>query len=80
MSAYGQIRGGTYQATGHIGYPSNCIFVFDEAFEKFCDEYARQLTAQKDDPWLLGHFSDNEIRVIKPRSPGCAPGTGPRQA
>jgi hypothetical protein len=65
MSAYGQIRGGTYQATGHIGYPSNCIFVFDEAFEKFCDEYARQLTAQKDDPWLLGHFSDNEMPLSR---------------
>jgi hypothetical protein len=61
MSAYGERRGGTYQQSGHIGYPEDCIFVFDPDFEKFCDEYARQLTAQKDDPWLLGHFSDNEM-------------------
>ena len=61
MSAYGERRGGTYQQAGHIGYPEDCIFVFDPDFEKFCDEYAKQLAAQKDDPWLLGHFSDNEM-------------------
>ena len=62
MSAYGEKRGGTYQQSGHIGYPKDCIFVFDPAFEKFCDEYAKkQLTAAKDDPWLFGHFSDNEM-------------------
>ncbi len=61
MSAYGEHRGGTYQQAGHIGYPEDCIFVFDPDFEKFCDEYARRLAAQKDDPWLLGHFSDNEM-------------------
>ena len=61
MSRYGQQRGGTYQQSGHIGYPKDCIFVFDPEFEKFCDDYARQLAATKDDPWLLGHFSDNEM-------------------
>jgi hypothetical protein len=35
--------------------------VFDPEFETFCDQYAQQLTATKDDPWLLGHFSDNEL-------------------
>jgi hypothetical protein len=61
MSGYGAKRGGTYQKSGHMGYPNDCIFVFDPGFEEFCDEYARRLTAQKDDPWLLGHFSDNEL-------------------
>jgi hypothetical protein len=61
MSAYGQKRGGTYQQSGHIGYPKDCIFVFDPEFEKFCDTYAKQLTKSKIDPWLLGHFSDNEM-------------------
>lgn len=61
MSSYGQKRGGTYQQSGHIGYPNDCIFVFDPEFEKFCDNYARQLAWAKDDPWLLGHFSDNEM-------------------
>lgn len=61
MSSYGKKRGGTFQQPGHTGYPGNCIFVFDPEFEKFCDEHARQLAADKDDPWLLGHFSDNEM-------------------
>jgi hypothetical protein len=61
MSSYGQKRGGTYQQSGHIGYPKDCIFVFDPEFEKFCDSYAERLAATKDDPWLLGHFSDNEM-------------------
>jgi len=61
MAAYGKKRGGTFQQPGHTGYPGDCIFVFDPAFETFCDEYARQLAATKNDPWLLGHFSDNEM-------------------
>ncbi|HSY18291.1 MAG TPA: hypothetical protein VK815_08160 [Candidatus Acidoferrales bacterium] len=61
MSSYGQKRGGTYQQSGHVGYPKDCIFVFDPEFEKFCDSYAQQLAKSKDDPWLLGHFSDNEM-------------------
>jgi hypothetical protein len=61
MSSYGQKRGGTYQQPGHTGYPNNCIFVFDPEFETFCDVYARQLAQWKNDPWLLGYFSDNEM-------------------
>jgi hypothetical protein len=62
MSGYGKLRGGTYQKPGHTGYPNDCIFVFDPEFEDFCRRYARQkLAATKDDPWLLGHFSDNEM-------------------
>jgi len=61
MSAYGRKRGGIYQESGHMGYPQDCIFVFDPEFEVFCDSHARQLARDKDDPWLLGHFSDNEM-------------------
>ncbi|MEI7731244.1 MAG: hypothetical protein WCO56_16840 [Verrucomicrobiota bacterium] len=61
MSAYGKKRGGTYQKPGHTGYPSDCIFVFDPEFEKFCDEQAKSLEKGSKDPWLLGHFSDNEM-------------------
>jgi hypothetical protein len=61
MASYGKKRGGTYQKPGHTGYPGDCIFVFDPEFEAFCDEHARQLAVSKDDPWLLGHFSDNEL-------------------
>ncbi len=61
MSSYGKKRGGTYQQPGHTGYPNDCIFVFDPEFEAFCDQHASQLSAGRDDPWLLGHFSDNEM-------------------
>ena len=61
MSSHGKKRGGTYQLPGHTGYPKDAIFVFDPEFEAFCDEHARQLAATKDDPWLLGHFTDNEL-------------------
>lgn len=61
MSAYGKIRGGTFQKPGHMGYPNDAIFVFDPEFETFAMKHAEQLAATKDDPWLLGHFSDNEL-------------------
>lgn len=62
MSEYGKIRGGTRQLAGHVGYPNNAIFVFDPAFAEFCDKRAAEkLAPLRDDPWLLGHFSDNEL-------------------
>ena len=61
MSSYGRERGGTYQQPGHTGYPKSAIFVFDPEFETFCDRHAQQLSANKDDPNLFGHFSDNEM-------------------
>jgi len=62
MSGYGKLRGGTYQKPGHTGYPNDCIFVFDPEFEDFCRRHAKEdLSNTKDDPWLLGHFSDNEM-------------------
>jgi hypothetical protein len=61
MSSYGKKRGGTFQKPGHTGYPGDCIFVFDPGFETFCEEHARQLAKERDDSYLLGHFSDNEL-------------------
>ena len=61
MSAYGKQRGGTHQEAGHTGYPDDCPFIFDPEFVVFCDEHAKQLTEHKNDRWLLGHFSDNEL-------------------
>jgi hypothetical protein len=61
MSGYGKRRGGTFQEPGHTGYPNRCIFAFDPQFEAFADELARPLAQLKDDPYLLGYFSDNEM-------------------
>jgi len=61
MSLYGRQRGGIYQASGHTGYPQGCPFIFDPEFRPFCMKHAQQLSELKDDPWLLGHFTDNEL-------------------
>ncbi|YCM42770.1 hypothetical protein V2O64_15795 [Verrucomicrobiaceae bacterium 227] len=61
MASYGKIRGGTTQKSGHRGYPGNCPFIFDPEFPAFCLKHAEQLASTKDDPWLLGHFTDNEL-------------------
>ncbi len=65
MASYGKQRGGTYQQPGHTGYLNDCIFVFDPEWEPFCEEYAQKLAETKDDPWLLGHFSDNELPLTR---------------
>ncbi len=65
MSSYGKKRGGTFQKPGHTGYPRDAIFVFDPEFETFAMEHAAQLARLKDDPWLLGHFSDNEMPLYR---------------
>ena len=61
MSSYGKQRGGTRRVPGHTGYPGDVIFVFDPEFEIFCDNYAKKLAENKNDPNLIGYFSDNEM-------------------
>jgi hypothetical protein len=65
MSKYGSKRGGTFATPGHTGYPNDCIFAFDPEFAAFCDEQAKSLAKLKDDPYLLGYFSDNEMPFPK---------------
>lgn len=62
MSSFGKKLKVAYQKPGHTGYPNDCMPVFHPEFEGFCAEYAqRHLTAAQEDPYLLGHFSDNEM-------------------
>ena len=44
---------------------NGAIFVFDPEFAQFCDEHAKQLVETREDPYLLGHFSDNELPFYK---------------
>ncbi len=64
MGSFGGSKRLTRQEPGHLGYPDKCIPVFHPDFEKFCDDYAKRLATTKDDPWLIGHFSDNELPVV----------------
>ncbi|VGO23524.1 agarase [Pontiella sulfatireligans] len=61
MAAYAKQRGTAEMGSGNHKYAGNVIPVFDPEFETFADEYAKQLADSKDDPYLLGHFSDNEM-------------------
>ena len=61
MSSYARKRGVAKMGTGNHTYAGDVIYVFDPEFETFADEYAKQLAATRDDPYLLGHFSDNEM-------------------
>jgi hypothetical protein len=55
----------SYQEKRKSRYPgtkiNEVIYPFDPEFENFCDQRAKELEKTKDDPWLLGHFSDNEL-------------------
>lgn len=42
-------------------FPADAILVFDAEFPAYCDEQAKKLAKWKDDPYLIGHFSDNEL-------------------
>jgi hypothetical protein len=63
MATFG--KGRTSLGSGHIDYPEDCILVFDPEWESFCDRHAKKLAEFKDDPYLLGHFFDNEL-PLKP--------------
>ena len=52
-----------WQVSGHKGYPDQVWPVFHPDFESFCDTYAKKLAATKDDPYCIGHFSDNELQT-----------------
>jgi hypothetical protein len=61
MADFGRSKSLIFQQPGHYGYPQDAIPVFHPEFEAACERMAQKLAAGKDDPWLLGHFSDNEL-------------------
>jgi len=61
MGDFGRAKKLTHQQSGHLGYANDVIPVFHPEFPASCDATARKLAASKDDPFLLGHFSDNEL-------------------
>ena len=62
MSQYGYSTKVAHQGTGHTDFKASVMPVFDPGFQLFADKYVKEKTAQvKNDPWLLGYFSDNEL-------------------
>ena len=65
MGTYKSQRKMLSKAPGKSVYPADAIFVFDPEFPAFCDQHAQQIAKWKDDPYLIGHFSDNELPFYK---------------
>jgi hypothetical protein len=61
MSNFGKKLRATRPGVGHANFTGDCMPVFHPDFPAFCDEFARPLARLKDDKWLLGYFSDNEL-------------------
>jgi hypothetical protein len=61
MSRYGKKRGGITSQPGHAGYPGDCPFIFDQEFETYCKQTCKVLAKDKDNPWILGYYTDNEL-------------------
>jgi hypothetical protein len=61
LADYARKRGLTFRKYGHAGFRGDVLPVFDEGFAKHCDEACRAMAETRDDPWLIGHFSDNEL-------------------
>lgn len=66
MASYGKKKGVTYKKYGHAGFANDALPVFDKAFAEHCDEVCKRMAETKDDPWLIGHFSDNELPLKSP--------------
>jgi len=66
MSHFGRRLGLTHEKAGHTGYEEDCLPVFHPDFPSHCFEACqKQLSEMKEDPWLVGVFSDNELPVAR---------------
>jgi hypothetical protein len=61
MSSFAKSQGLWERAVGHSGYTGDSPPVFSPEFPEFCRKQAKSYAKHKDDPWLVGVFSDNEI-------------------
>lgn len=63
MAGFAKTRGKEYawMGRGHMDYLGDCPFIFDPGFKEYCKDACKSLVANKNDPWLLGYYSDNEM-------------------
>jgi hypothetical protein len=60
-SGFGKQLGIIHPQPGHMGFAGDCFPALHPGFAAFCEGACRQLASHKDDPWLIGCFSDNEL-------------------
>lgn len=53
--------GGKYHTAGWQGYRFDLPMVFDKRFDDYVEKSIQPLSRYKDDPYLLGYFTDNEL-------------------
>ncbi|WP_432326573.1 hypothetical protein ACRQ5D_21845 [Mucilaginibacter sp. P25] len=53
--------GGKYKIAGWQGYRFDLVMVFDPEFDAYCDAAFKPLSKYKEDKYLLGYYSDNEL-------------------
>jgi hypothetical protein len=66
MQEFGKSLGIAQMGYGHHKYEGEVMPVFHPGFPAFCRDWvATHCTDLKDDPWLLGYFSDNELPLTE---------------
>jgi hypothetical protein len=53
--------GGKYKFNGWQGYRFDLVMVFDPEFDTYCTRSVQEITKYKDDKFLIGYFTDNEL-------------------
>jgi len=63
MAGFAKTRGKEFawMGRGHMDYLGDCPFIFDPGFRDYCKEACKSLVANKDNQWLLGYYTDNEM-------------------
>lgn len=62
MAGYGRELKITRQLAGNTGYPNQCIPVFGPGFREYCKrQIPLKIESYKQDPAVIGYFSDNEL-------------------
>lgn len=63
MAGFAKTRGKEFawMGRGNMTYLGDCPFIFDPGFKEYAEKACEKLAANKNDSWLLGYFTDNEM-------------------
>lgn len=61
MATYARSKRVAEKQQGREDFPRDVLPVFDREFAEHCDKLCQAMKETRNDPWLIGHFSDNEL-------------------
>jgi hypothetical protein len=61
MKSYARNRNGLVKVGDYMRFMEGVPFVFDPEFEGYCRKRMESFSRLRDDPWMVGVFSDNEL-------------------